>query len=148
MEPSSSRPGVSRIDQPGSAFARRVFLCAGIYGIVALAPQYLLETGIGPDLPPLTRPEHFYGFIGTALVWQFVFLLIARDVRRYRPLMPIAVLEKLVFGLPAAVLYGRGRVGGEVLVFGTIDLLLGTLFALSYRATRSDTSPSPGRLEV
>lgn len=140
MEPSSSRSRVSRADEAGSTFAKRAFLGAGIYGIAALAPQYLLETGVGPDLPPLTRPEHFYGFVGTALVWQLVFLLIARDVRRYRPLMPIAVLEKLAFGLPAAVLYARGRVGAEVLVFGAIDLLLGTLFVLAYRATDDDAS--------
>ena len=66
-----------------SKFPARVFLGAGIYGILVMAPQYLLETGIGPALPaPITTPEHFYGFVGLALVWQLAFLLIARDVRR------------------------------------------------------------------
>jgi hypothetical protein len=125
-----------------SKFARRVFLGAGIYGILVMAPQYLLETGIGPALPePLTRPEHFYGFIGLALVWQLAFLMIARDVRRFRPLMPIAVLEKLAFGLPALLLYARGRVGAAVLAFGSIDLALGVLFILAHRATPRESSP-------
>ncbi|MFI5311738.1 MAG: hypothetical protein ACHQQ3_10920 [Gemmatimonadales bacterium] len=125
-----------------SRFAARVFRGAGIYGILVLAPQYLLETGIAPALPvPITRPEQFYGLIGVALVWQFAFLLIARDVRRFRPLMLVGVIEKVSFGLPVLLLYARGRVGADVLVFGTIDLFLGVLFVLAYRAT-----PAPERL--
>ena len=80
----------------GPRFAKRVFLLAGTYGIVVLLPQYLIEWGL--DLPaPMAQPEHFYGFIGVALSWQFVFLLIARDVQRYRPLMLMGVLEKVSF---------------------------------------------------
>ena len=119
-----------------SKFAARVFLGAGIYGIVVLAPQYLLESGFVPALPaPITRPEHFYGFIGVALVWQFAFLLISRDVRRYRPLMLVGVFEKLAFGLPVLFLSNAGRVGRDVLLFGALDLPLGVLFILAYRAT-------------
>lgn len=118
-------------------FARRVFFWAGVYGIVVLAPQYLIELGIGPQLAgPITRPEQFYGFIGIALVWQFVFLMIARDVQRYRLLMVPAVLEKLVFGVPVVLLFAAGRVGVDILFFGSIDLFLGALFALSFVKTR------------
>lgn len=117
--------------------ARRIFIIAGIYGIVVLLPQYLVETGLGPALPaPLQRPEHFYGFIGVALAWQVVFLIIARDVRRYRLLMLPAILEKLVFGVPVLLLYASDRVGADVLVFGIIDLVLGALFVLAFRSTR------------
>jgi hypothetical protein len=119
-----------------SKFAKRVFMVAGIYGILVLLPQYLLEAGVGPGLPqPITRPEQFYGFIGVALAWQFAFLLIAHDVRRYRPLMLVGVVEKLAFGLPVALLYARERVGADVLAFGVIDLVLGALFVLAYRST-------------
>ncbi len=117
-------------------FAKRVFLGAGVYGIIVLLPQYLLEAGVGLPLPaPIARPEHFYGFIGVALVWQFAFLLVASDVRRYRPLMLIGVLEKLVFGVPVILLYLRGRVGTDVLVFGLLDLVLAVLFVLAFRAS-------------
>ncbi len=117
-------------------FAARVFLVAGIYGILVLLPQYLLETGLIPSPPgPITRPEHFYGFVGLALVWQFAFLLISRDVQRYRPLMPICVLETLAFGIPVLLLFATGRVGADVLAFGCIDLILGALFIMAYRAT-------------
>jgi hypothetical protein len=119
---------------PGRKFARRVFLVAGVYGIVALLPQYFIELGLPVRIE---RPEHFYGFIGVALAWQFVFLLIARDVERYRPLMLIGVVEKLSFGVAVAMLYAFNRVSPAVLGAGVIDLGLGALFVLAFRATRA-----------
>jgi hypothetical protein len=123
----------------GARFAKRVFLWAAIYGIVALAPQYFLESTLNERFPPpITHAEHFYGFTGTALAWQFVFLLISRDVVRYRPLMLIGVLEKLAFGLPAIVLFAQARLSGVVLFFGLVDLVLGVLFVAAYRATATE----------
>jgi hypothetical protein len=53
-------------------FARVVFLVAGIYGILVLLPQYFLEERIGIDSPPpITHPEHFYGFVGVALAGKW-----------------------------------------------------------------------------
>lgn len=119
--------------EPTSSFARRVYLVAAIYGFIVLVPQYFLEASL---VPPTTHPEQFYGFIGLALVWQFVFVMIARDMQRYRALMPVTVLEKLAFGLPALILYLQGRVPAPVLVVGLIDLLLGTLFAVAFFTMR------------
>jgi hypothetical protein len=111
---------------------------AGIYGIVVLSPMYLIELGVGPALSaPLQHPEHFYGFVGVALAWQFVFLIIASDVKKYRLLMLPSIMEKLVFGAPVLLLFAKGRVGLDVLFFGCIDLILCILFALAYRATSS-----------
>ena len=124
----------------GPRFARRVFLLAGIYGIVVLLPQYFVEWGL--DLPaPIAQPEHFYGFIGVALSWQFVFLLIARDVERYRPLMLMGVLEKLSFGLAVVMLYAADRVSAGVLGAGVMDLALGALFVLAFVSSR-DSAPA------
>src|SRR6185436_8346924 len=104
--------------------------------IVVLLPQYLVEWGL--DLPaPIAQPEHFYGFIGVALSWQFVFLLIARDVERYRPLMLMGVLEKLSFGLAVVMLYAADRVSAGVLGAGVIDLALGALFVLAIVSSRA-----------
>jgi hypothetical protein len=120
----------------GVAFARRVFTGAAIYGVVVLAPQYFMEERVGRDFPPpITHPEHFYGFIGVALAWQVLFLIIASDPVRYRPAMLAAILEKLAFGFPSIVLYTQGRLPGVVLAAGVVDLILGTLFVISYRAT-------------
>jgi len=83
-------------------FARRVFLIAGIYGLLVLAPHYFLEAKIGRDHPPeITHPEFFYGFIGVAVAWQVAFLIIARDPVRYRLIMLPGILEKVAFGVAA-----------------------------------------------
>lgn len=129
--------------KPSPVFARRVFLWASIYGLLVLLPQYLLETGLLPDAgPPLTRPEHFYGFIGVAVAWQLAFLVIASDVVRFRPLMLAAIVEKAAFGVPVLVLFAQGRVPGAVLGFGVLDLLLGALFFAAWLATPHPRSPA------
>lgn len=118
-------------------FARRVFSAAGLYGLLALAPQYFLESKTGRDFPPpINHPEYYYGFIGVALAWQVLFLLIAREPARLRPAMIPAVLEKLAFGLAVPALYLAGRVAPFLLVFAAIDLALGALFAVAYLKAR------------
>ena len=110
-------------------FAGRTFRIAGIYGLLALVPMYFLEGRIGRDIPPpITHPEYFYGFIGVAVAWQFVFLVIARDPVRFRPMMIPAMLEKATFALAAVALWFDDRLAALSLVFGLIDLALGALF--------------------
>jgi hypothetical protein len=122
-------------------FARWVFLVAGVYGLLVLVPQYFLEEQVGRDSPPpITHPEFFYGFVGVALAWQVVFLVLASDPVRYRPLMPAAVLEKATFGVAVVVLYARQRVATVNLVFAGVDLVLGALFLVAYFRT-----PAPPR---
>ncbi len=114
-------------------FAKRVFLVAGIYGLAVLLPQYFMEGQNGRDFPPpINHPEYFYGFIGVAVAWQMVFLLIARDVQRYRLFMLPAVLEKFTWGLATLGLYAQGRLAFVVVGFGIVDLILGTLFLFAF----------------
>lgn len=117
-------------------FARRVFLIAAVYGFAVLLPQYFLEAKTGRDFPPaITHPEYYYGFIGVALAWQVVFLIVARDPTRYRPLMLAGVLEKAAFGLAAIVLFALDRLHGQMLAAGLVDLGLGLLFVIAYIRT-------------
>ena len=121
-------------------FAKRVFLGAAVYGLIVLLPQYLLESKTGRDFPPaITHPEYYYGFIGIAVAWQIVFLIVSRDPVRYRPIMLAAVVEKAVFGFPAIALYATNQLSRQMLGAGLIDLTLGTLFIIAYRRT-----PPPG----
>jgi hypothetical protein len=68
---------------------KRVFTWGGIFGLVMLTPMFFLESQMAAMGGPITRPENYYGFIGVAWAWQWVYLLIGRDPVRYRPIMPI-----------------------------------------------------------
>lgn len=125
------------------AFARRTFLIAGVYGLVALLPMYFLEGRIGRDAPPpIAHPEFFYGFLGVAVAWQAAFLVITRDPVRFRPLMLPAVLEKASFGLPSIALWLGGRLTAPMLAAGLIDLALGVLFVVAYLRTPKESQGS------
>jgi hypothetical protein len=117
-------------------FARRVFFAAGIYGILVLTPLYFLESRIGEQQPPpINHPEYYYGFVGVALAWQFVFLLIARHPIKYRTLMLLALPEKAAFGLVVPILFAMGRTPFTVLITSSIDLVWLVLFAIAYGKT-------------
>jgi hypothetical protein len=116
--------------------ARYIFGIAGIYGILVMAPLYFTLEKTGIDYPPpITHPEYYYGFVGMALVFQLVFLMIAADPIRYRPLMLVSLLEKLSFGIPTTWMYLQGKVSGPVVIGGAIDLVLFVLFLIAYFAT-------------
>jgi len=120
-------------------FAKRLFLIAGIYGLLALLPQYFLEEQMGRDYPPpITHPEYYYGFIGVAVAWQVAFLILSRDPARFRPLMIPAVLEKLGFGIVAVILYSQQRLSTFMLAGGVVDLILAALFVVAYVKTADD----------
>src|SRR3954452_9823499 len=87
--------------EEGMKFVRVVYGLAAAYGFIVLSASYFLLEKVGRDAPPaVTHAEVYYGFRGSALLWQPVFVLIARDPLRYRSLMPITVLEKLVYTVP------------------------------------------------
>jgi hypothetical protein len=118
------------------AFAKRVFLIAGVYGLIVLLPQYFLEEKNGRDFPPaITHAEYYYGFIGVAVAWQIAFLILSRDPVRYRAMMIPAIVEKASFGFAAIVLYLLGRLSVPLLGAGIVDLVLGALFVVAYRRT-------------
>ncbi|MFT5330526.1 MAG: hypothetical protein ACI9TB_002190 [Parasphingorhabdus sp.] len=110
-------------------FVRIIFALAAAWGFLAVVPGLFAESG--------PRPEYYYGFLGLALVFQLIFILIAIDPVRYRPLIPIAVLEKLAFFLPVTILYLQGRVAmGAVFFGGMVDGLLMLLFVLAWFLSR------------
>ena len=120
-------------------FAKYTFLIAGIYGLFALVPMYSLKDYIGrQNPPPLTHPEFFYGFVGVAVAWQFVFLIISRNPAKYRPLMLPAILEKAAWGIPVLILFLQNNVSVSLFGAAMIDSTLGILFAVAYFKTSGD----------
>jgi hypothetical protein len=120
-------------------FAKTIFLVAGIYGLLILAPIYFMEKKIGQDTPPaITHPEYFYGFLGAGLAWQVLFLVISRDPARYRAMILPSVLEKISYGIALAVLYMQQRLPLSVLTIGSVDWVFAFLFLVAYFTTKPD----------
>lgn len=115
-------------------FAKIVFLVAGVYGLVVVTPLFFLEGAIDAMQPPtITHPEYYYGFACVTLVWQILFLVLARDPLRYRPMMLMAALEK-VSGLAFILLVLLHR-SPPTLLIGAVDMCLGIFFLIAYART-------------
>jgi hypothetical protein len=125
-------------------FAKILFNVAGIWGVILLVPLYFIFDLIGQqDPPPITHPAFFYGFAGLGLAWQVAFFIIARDPLRFRPMMIPSILEKIGYGGAVVALCAHGRMHGQDLAFGLVDLLFATLFAAAY----ATTGPRADRLQ-
>jgi hypothetical protein len=119
-------------------FAKIVFWCAGIWGILVLTPLYFLFDRIGrQDPPPITHPGFYYGFVGVGLAWQIAFLIIATNPVRFRPLMIACMVEKFGYAASLTVLYLQRRLHPSDLTFGAVDLLFGVLFMVAFLKTRA-----------
>jgi hypothetical protein len=117
-------------------FAKLIFWIAGIWGLLVITPLYFMFDLISRnDPPPITHPGFFYGFVGLALAWQVVFLFIARDPVRYRPLMIPSMIEKFSYGAAVVILVLQARMHRSDLVFAGTDLVLGVLFVIAYVKT-------------
>ena len=117
-------------------FARRVFVAAGVYGLLVVSPLYFLESRLNEQLPPpITHPEYYYGFVGVTLAWQMMYLMIGRHPIKYRAIMLVAILAKASYGIAGFMLYAAGRIPLVVLLGGTIDLVWVVLFAIAYGKT-------------
>ena len=63
----------------------------------ALRQDALERTGLD-NPPPVTHPEFYYGFVGVALAFQLVFLTIASDPLKYRPLILAGIGWLIIIG--------------------------------------------------
>jgi hypothetical protein len=118
-------------------FARIVFYIAFVWGILIVTPLLFMFDLIGQkDPPPITHPAFYYGFVTTALAFQFVFFIIARDPIRFRPIMLPSILEKFGYAAYLTALYLRHRLHPQDFAFAAIDALFGILFLLSFFRTK------------
>jgi hypothetical protein len=118
-------------------FARIVFGCAGVWGLLALTPLYFLCGFFGRLYPPaVTHPQFYYGFTGVGLAWQIAFLVVASDPQRFRPMMIPSMFEKFSYATALAVLFAQHRVETVQLISGSLDALLGILFVMAFLKTR------------
>jgi hypothetical protein len=117
-------------------FARIVFIAAGVWGIVVLAPLYVLLDVTGRQYaPPTAYPQFFYGFLAVAMAWQIAFLVIGSNPVRFRLLMIPCIVEKFGYVATLLVLYGQGRISATDASPAIPDLLLGVLFIAALAKT-------------
>jgi hypothetical protein len=117
-------------------FAKVVFWIAGIWGILVLTPLYFIFDLIGrQDPPPITHPAFYYGFITVGLAFQVVFVVIARDPVRFRPMMIPSMIERFGSGVSFVVLYLQHRLTPADLTLGCVNLLFGVLFLAAFLKT-------------
>ena len=79
--------------------------------------------------------KRLLGFVGVALVWQFAFIVIARDPVRFRLMMLPSVFVKFSYAAALIALYLQHRLHASDLTFGAVDLLLGFLFLVAFLRT-------------
>ncbi len=121
-------------------FANWVFLIAGIYGVLIVTPLFFSETRMGQDYPPpVNHPEWYYGFAGAAFSWQVMYLLIAWDVVRYRPIMLLGAAAKSAFLIAMIILYLDQRVAGGMVALATPDGVLAAFFIAAWLRTPSES---------
>ena len=115
---------------------KRIFQTAGAWGLIVLTLGYTsFLTGADPSLLGLARPEFVHGFFLVCLPWQLVFFVIASDPPSYRPIIAVAILEKLPFAGIVFHLYGTGQVNETMLFLGLADATFGLLFCWSFFKT-------------
>jgi len=126
-------------------FARIVFTCAGVWGIVVLTPLFFLVDVTGRAYaPPASYPHFFYGFLSVAMAWQIAFLIVGSNPLRFRPLMIPSIVEKVGFVVVAAVLLSKARISTDDAMVAAPDLLLAILFIAAFVMTaKPDRSLHP-----
>ena len=113
-------------------FAKRVFVIAGVWGLLIVPPMFFVRAEFERQYPPAaTHPEFYYGFAGVTTAWQLAFLVLASDPVRYRPLIWAAIAEKVAWVATVLTLFLFGHLASGMLVFGGIDLFLGVLFVIA-----------------
>ena len=122
-------------------FAKYTFIGAGIWGLAVLLPFYALVDITGRQYaPPIDYPQFFWGFFAVAIAWQVAFLMIGSDPARFRPLMILAILEKLGFVATLTVLFAAGRLSFLDFQPALPDGILGLLFVAAFAATKRRTA--------
>jgi hypothetical protein len=123
--------------------ARWIFLLAAIYGIPVLG-VWFFHTPAMVGRASSQQPEIYYGFAGLGVAWQIVFLLIASDPLRYRPLMLIsASCEKFFFAGMLVVLLIRHIAQRHWIPPAVIDGSLGIAFLYAYFITGKPQQDPP-----
>lgn len=120
-------------------FAALTFRIAGIVGLLTILPMYFLYDAIGRHDPPaLNHPQFYFGFLGVTVAWQIVFLVLSTDPVRYRPMMVVAMLEKLSFLGAVGTLLSLKMMNAQQALVVLPDAVMLCFFVAAYYRTPQD----------
>ena len=114
--------------------AKRIFLIAGIFGLLSTIPLAFAE-----NIMEVEQPEFYYGFVFLDICWQILYLVLSLDPVRYRPMMIPAFLAKGSGIVALTWLYLIGRVASQWVAIGAVDGIFAILFLVAFLATRSES---------
>jgi hypothetical protein len=112
--------------------ARWIFLIAGVFGLLSTVPLAFSAKMMGAR-----QPEYYYGFVFLDICWQILYLFLASNPVRYRPIMIPAFLAKSSGTVALTWLYLLGRVSVQWVVIGVVEGVFALFFLAAHRATRS-----------
>lgn len=117
--------------------AKWIFRVAGIFGLLVMAPMIFAEKAIEQMMPPaVNHPEFFYGFVLLNVCWQIMYLFLATDPVRYRPMMIPAFLAKATGVVALTWLSLQGRISSQWTVTIIMDGTFALLFLVAFWASR------------
>ena len=112
--------------------AKWTFRIAGIFGLIVMVPLLFAEKLIVQIMPPaLNHPEFYYGFIILNICWQILYLFLAKDPIRYRPMMIPAFLAKASGPIALLWLYFQNRISSQWITTTIMDGAFAILFLIS-----------------
>jgi hypothetical protein len=104
--------------------------------VLIVAPLFFSEHRMGQDYPPaITHPEFYYGFAGSVLGFQIMYLLIGFDPVRFRPLMLLGAACKLCFAVAVWILYSQGRAPGLMTALASVDAVMALAYVWAWTQT-------------
>lgn len=119
--------------------ARWTFRTAGVFGLIVMVPMLFIEPLIEQIMPPaVAHPEFFYGFVILNICWQILYLFIAKDPIRFRPIMIPAFLAKASGPVALMWLYLQGRISSQWVTTSIMDGAFAILFLVSFWATKRE----------
>jgi len=125
-------------------FAKRVFMGAGIWGLVVVPPLFFLLDVVNRQTPPaVTHLEFYYGFTAVTTVWQIAFLVVGSDPVRFRPMMLVCVCEKFFYISLLLSFILTHRAPTRMVPAVVLDGSLGCLFIYAWRVTPSRPGGAP-----
>ena len=116
--------------------AKWTFRTAGTFGLIVMIPLLFLEKLIEQIMPPsVNHPEFFYGFVILNICWQILYLFLARDPIRFRPMMIPSFFAKASGPVALMWLYLQDRISSQWITTTIMDGIFTVLFLVSFWIT-------------